>query len=206
MGAKKRPFYRVVVTDSRKPRGGRYIESLGYYDPMKEPPDVKIEEERLFGWLSNGAQPTASVQSLISKLGLSRKFEMLKRGEDVSQLEIPPPRFRVKKKPQKPSAAEEKPKEVETAEIEKKADTAEPEATEEEQAVEKEEVVEAKEVAEEAASQEKPKKAPAKKKVKKTVAAASEAKAHGKTTKPKAAAAKSSPVKKAEKKSTKDDT
>ena len=65
MGAKKKPFYRVVAADSRAPRDGRYIEQLGYYDPMKEPSVVKLDLERVDYWLSQGAQPSETVQRLI---------------------------------------------------------------------------------------------------------------------------------------------
>jgi len=61
MGAKKAPFYRIVVADSRYPRDGRFIEEVGYYDPTKEPSVIKIDEEKAKTWLANGAQPTDTV-------------------------------------------------------------------------------------------------------------------------------------------------
>ena len=64
MGMKKMPFYRLVVTDSRNPRDGRFIEEIGYYDPMTEPATVKIDVESAKQWLKNGAQPTDTVKSL----------------------------------------------------------------------------------------------------------------------------------------------
>ena len=64
MGAKKAPFYRIVVADSRYPRGGRFIEELGYYDPTKDPKVVKIDMEKAQKWIANGAQPTDTVKSL----------------------------------------------------------------------------------------------------------------------------------------------
>lgn len=67
MGAKKAPFYRVVVADSRYPRDGRFIEEIGYYNPMTEPADVKIDGEKAKKWISNGAQPTDKVKSLLKK-------------------------------------------------------------------------------------------------------------------------------------------
>lgn len=67
LGAKKRPFYRVIVSDSRSPRDGRFIEQIGYYDPMKDPFDLKIELERVDYWLSVGAQPSDTVTRLIAK-------------------------------------------------------------------------------------------------------------------------------------------
>ena len=67
MGAKKAPFYRVVVADSRFARDGRFIEEIGYYDPTKEPSVVKIDAEKAKQWLDNGAQPTATVRELLKK-------------------------------------------------------------------------------------------------------------------------------------------
>ena len=67
MGAKKAPFYRIVVADSRYPRDGRFIEEVGYYDPTKEPSVIKIDEEKAKTWLANGAQPTDTVAALIKK-------------------------------------------------------------------------------------------------------------------------------------------
>jgi len=67
MGAKKAPFYRVVVADSRYPRDGRFIEEIGYYDPTKEPSLVKIDGEKVKKWLENGAQPTDTVRALLKK-------------------------------------------------------------------------------------------------------------------------------------------
>ena len=70
MGAKKAPFYRVVVADSRYPRDGRFIEEVGYYDPTKEPSVIKIDEEKAKTWLANGAQPTDTVKALLKKSGI----------------------------------------------------------------------------------------------------------------------------------------
>ena len=67
MGAKKAPFYRVVVADSRFPRDGRFIEEIGYYDPTKEPAVVKIDAEKAKTWIANGAQPTDTVRVLLKK-------------------------------------------------------------------------------------------------------------------------------------------
>ena len=69
IGAKKTPFYRVVVADSRYPRNGRFIEEIGYYDPMKTPAEIKLDNEKVEKWLENGAQPTETVKSLIAKNG-----------------------------------------------------------------------------------------------------------------------------------------
>ncbi len=70
MGAHKKPFYRIVVADVRAPRDGRFIEEVGYYDPMKEPKEIKINEELAKKWLANGAQPTDTVKSLFRKSGI----------------------------------------------------------------------------------------------------------------------------------------
>ena len=70
MGAKKKPFYRVVVADSRYPRDGRFIEEIGYYNPNVEPSDVKVNEELAQKWLSTGAQPTEIVSRLFKNAGI----------------------------------------------------------------------------------------------------------------------------------------
>ena len=71
MGAKKAPFYRVVVADSRFSRDGRFIEEIGYYNPMTEPADVKIDGEKAKNWIACGAQPTDTVKSLLKKSGIT---------------------------------------------------------------------------------------------------------------------------------------
>ena len=70
MGAKKAPFYRVVVADSRYPRDGRFIEEIGYYNPQTEPAEVKIDADKAKDWLAKGAQPTETVKSLLKKSGI----------------------------------------------------------------------------------------------------------------------------------------
>ena len=70
IGAKKAPFYRIVVADSRYPRDGRFIEEIGYYDPMTEPSVVKVDQEKAKKWISNGAQPTDTVKALFKKHGV----------------------------------------------------------------------------------------------------------------------------------------
>ena len=69
MGAKKAPFYRIVVADSRYPRDGRFIEEIGYYNPMTEPSTVKVDAEKAKQWIANGAQPTDTVKELLKKSG-----------------------------------------------------------------------------------------------------------------------------------------
>ena len=70
MGAKKAPFYRVVVADSRYPRDGRFIEEIGTYNPLSEPSELKIDAERALQWMKNGAQPTDTVRVLLKKAGV----------------------------------------------------------------------------------------------------------------------------------------
>ena len=70
MGAKKAPFYRIVVADSRYPRDGRFIEEIGYYNPMTNPITVNVDAEKVEKWLANGAQPTETVKSILVKNGL----------------------------------------------------------------------------------------------------------------------------------------
>ncbi|MFL0249879.1 30S ribosomal protein S16 [Clostridium neuense] len=73
MGAKKAPFYRIVVADSRSPRDGRFIEELGYYNPTTDPVTVKFDEEKVRTWIKNGAQPSDTVKKLINKGGIATK-------------------------------------------------------------------------------------------------------------------------------------
>ncbi len=70
MGAKKAPYYRVVVADSRYPRDGRFIEEIGSYDPMKNPAEIKIDAEKAAKWIQNGAQPTDTVKVILKKSGV----------------------------------------------------------------------------------------------------------------------------------------
>mgnify|MGYP004578861495 FL=1 len=69
MGAKKAPFYRIVVADSRYPRDGRFIEEIGYYDPMKEPAVLNVDNDKAAQWIKNGAQPTDTVRDLLKRSG-----------------------------------------------------------------------------------------------------------------------------------------
>ena len=70
MGAKKAPFYRVIVADSRDPRDGKFVEEIGYYNPLTEPAEIKIDAEKAEAWLKNGAQPTETVKALLKKSGI----------------------------------------------------------------------------------------------------------------------------------------
>ncbi len=74
MGAKKRPFYRVVVADQRSPRDGRFIENIGKYHPLADPSVIDIDEARALDWLRKGAQPSEAVQALFTKTGIWEKF------------------------------------------------------------------------------------------------------------------------------------
>ncbi|PKM89832.1 MAG: 30S ribosomal protein S16 [Firmicutes bacterium HGW-Firmicutes-12] len=74
MGAKKAPFYRLVVADSRAPRDGRFIEEIGYYDPTKNPSVIKVDEERALYWLKEGAQPSETARTLLNKTGVISKL------------------------------------------------------------------------------------------------------------------------------------
>ncbi|HPF53219.1 MAG TPA: 30S ribosomal protein S16 [Eubacteriales bacterium] len=69
MGAKKAPFYRIVVADSRAPRNGAFVEEIGYYNPLTEPVELKVNNERAAEWVKNGAQPTDTVRALLKKSG-----------------------------------------------------------------------------------------------------------------------------------------
>ncbi|MDY0234447.1 MAG: 30S ribosomal protein S16 [Gudongella sp.] len=75
MGAKKTPFYRIVVADSRAPRDGRFIEELGYYNPLTEPKIVKVDNEKALKWMKNGAKPTETVERLFRDNGVFEQAE-----------------------------------------------------------------------------------------------------------------------------------
>jgi small subunit ribosomal protein S16 len=75
MGAKKRPFYRIVVADSRSPRDGRFIEEIGYYNPISQPKEIKIDSEKAAEWLSKGAKPSDTVKALFKSNGVFEQLE-----------------------------------------------------------------------------------------------------------------------------------
>ncbi|MDK2821047.1 MAG: small subunit ribosomal protein [Clostridia bacterium] len=81
MGAKKAPFYRLVVADSRSPRDGKVIEEIGYYNPVKNPVEIKIEEDKALNWLKTGAQPSETVRALLKKVGVWQKFIALRQAK-----------------------------------------------------------------------------------------------------------------------------
>ena len=122
MGAKKRPFYRFVAADSRSPRDGRFLENLGWYNPILKPAEVHLKEEKIYEWLKDGALPTETVASLFKQVGLWKKWELMKKGGDVSGLTIttqikerPKKKKRGKKAPEVKAEAQE-PAEAEATE------------------------------------------------------------------------------------------
>ncbi|MBD3381668.1 MAG: 30S ribosomal protein S16 [candidate division Zixibacteria bacterium] len=88
MGAKKRPFYRFVAADSRSPRDGRFIEILGYYNPIEKPAKVVVQEDKVFKWLQNGAQMTETVATLFKKINVLDKWEKIKAGESGDDIQV----------------------------------------------------------------------------------------------------------------------
>ncbi len=85
-GAKHRAFYRIVAADSRSPRDGRFIEQLGYYDPLKEPADISVDTEKVLDWLSKGAKPTETVKSLFSRVGIMETWHEVRQGKSYDEL------------------------------------------------------------------------------------------------------------------------
>ncbi|HHY28292.1 MAG TPA: 30S ribosomal protein S16 [Desulfitobacterium dehalogenans] len=79
MGAKKNPFYRLIVADSNSPRDGRFIEEIGFYDPTKQPEVLNIDEEKVMKWLATGAQPSDTAKSLLRKAGVLAKYHESKK-------------------------------------------------------------------------------------------------------------------------------
>ncbi|MBN1540830.1 30S ribosomal protein S16 [candidate division KSB1 bacterium] len=86
MGRKKRPFYRIVATDSRTRRDGKYLENLGTYNPIVEPAEVFVEKEKVFKWLKVGAIPSDTVRNLLSKQGIMFEWDLIQRGLDQEQI------------------------------------------------------------------------------------------------------------------------
>ena len=87
MGRKKRPFYRVVAIDSRAPRDGRYLENLGTYNPLQEPFDVTLKEERILYWLGVGAKPSDTVRSILRREGVLYKWDLIKQGLSEEEMD-----------------------------------------------------------------------------------------------------------------------
>lgn len=88
MGAKKRPFFRIVAADSRCARDGRFLEILGFYNPIAKPAEVKVFEERVTKWLDRGAIPSDTVSSLLTQIGFTKKYAKAKRGENTSEIAL----------------------------------------------------------------------------------------------------------------------
>lgn len=88
MGKKKQPFYRIVAADSRRARDGRFLEVLGTYNPITKPARVELFEDRVTKWLDEGAEPSDTVRSLFTQVGMVEKYLKAKRGEDVSELAL----------------------------------------------------------------------------------------------------------------------
>jgi small subunit ribosomal protein S16 len=99
MGSKKKPFYRVIATDSRNARDGRFIETLGYYNPLQDPPIINIEEESLFKWLDRGAVPTDNTESILRRIGVMQKWQLLKQGVKKEDLEAKMAEMGIKTEP-----------------------------------------------------------------------------------------------------------
>jgi small subunit ribosomal protein S16 len=87
MGSKKRPFYRLIVADSRSPRDGRFLETLGHYNPMVEPAEIKIDEDKVYKWLDNGAKPTVNAANLLKAQGILERWRLLKSGVTIAELD-----------------------------------------------------------------------------------------------------------------------
>jgi small subunit ribosomal protein S16 len=108
MGAKKRPFYRFVAADSRYARDGRFLETLGYYNPMEKPGKIVVKQDSIFKWLKEGAQMTETVNSLFRQINLLEKWEKVKAGESGDDIEIKTTvrERRKKRKTKKPATTE----------------------------------------------------------------------------------------------------
>lgn len=85
MGSKKRPFYRFVAADSRYQRDGRFLENCGYYNPMENPCAIVVDKEKIFNWLSKGAQMTGTVESLLRKEGIVQEFNLAKQAAKANK-------------------------------------------------------------------------------------------------------------------------
>lgn len=83
MGAKKAPFYRFVVADARSPRDGRFIAELGYYNPTKEPAEIKVDEEKALDWMQKGAAPSDTVRALFARVGLMKRLQEARRSDNT---------------------------------------------------------------------------------------------------------------------------
>jgi small subunit ribosomal protein S16 len=98
MGSKKRPTYRFVAADSRSPRDGRFLEILGWYNPIEKPARLQVKEEKTYEWLKRGALPSDTVLSLYRQIGLWKKWEMIQKGEDPAAIRVTD---RIKERPKR---------------------------------------------------------------------------------------------------------
>ena len=96
MGTKKRPFWRIVAIDSRSSRDGRFIEIHGHYNPMVEPPTLKVDDDRIYHWLDRGAIPSEKVHTLLKKLGLIERWRLMRAGVTIQDLDAKIAERRVK--------------------------------------------------------------------------------------------------------------
>lgn len=87
MGSKKRPFYRLIAADSRSPRDGRFIETLGYYNPMADPPEIQIDDDKVYKWLDQGAKPTGNATNILKQKGILERWRLLKQGVAIAELD-----------------------------------------------------------------------------------------------------------------------
>jgi small subunit ribosomal protein S16 len=164
VGGKKQPTYRIVVTDKRNPRDGRFIEKIGFYNPRTEPSTVEVDEERVLYWLDKGAQPSDAVHRLLKNLGTMERYERLRAGEPLETLLAdaeaaaaarPPvdPRTRRDEMVAAKTSKRAKAKAEAEAIAEAEAALAEPEAEEVEEEAEEVTAAEAEEAEEEAAEE-----------------------------------------------------
>jgi small subunit ribosomal protein S16 len=117
-GKKKQAYFRLVAADSRSPRDGRFLEILGHYLSIEKPAKVEVKEDRVFYWLKKGAVPSETVSSLFKQIGLTKKWELLKKGEDVSSIQLA---SQIKERKKK-KRLKKKAKEVEEKPLEKEAE------------------------------------------------------------------------------------
>jgi small subunit ribosomal protein S16 len=87
MGTKKRPFWRIVAIDTRSSRDGRFIDIIGHYNPMVDPAELKVDEDKVYHWLDNGALPSPKVGQLLRKLGLMERWRLLRAGVKIQELD-----------------------------------------------------------------------------------------------------------------------
>ncbi|UCF07142.1 MAG: 30S ribosomal protein S16 [bacterium] len=114
MGSKKRPFYRIIAADERSPRDGRFIETIGYYNPMSDPPEIKLDEDKVYKWLDVGAKPTANAMQVLKKAGLLERWQLLKSGVKIHELDSTI-EARRQKQPRPMPKSEKEPSEKKTA-------------------------------------------------------------------------------------------